>query len=77
MFTQVSRYSPVASPVAPAKWCLAACVLVALALAPACSRKSGCPVNDPAGFETDKDGNLKKGSKGSSNLFPKHMRRRG
>ena len=42
----------------------------------ACSRKSGCPVNEPAKIKTDKNGNFKS-DKGASNLFPKEMRRRG
>ena len=41
-----------------------------------CSRKSGCPINDSAQVKTDKAGNYKSAG-GSSNLFPKEMRRRG
>ena len=48
----------------------------ALAVTSACSRKSGCPVNEPASIKTDKNGNFKS-SKGASNLFPKDMRRKG
>ena len=44
--------------------------------ASSCSRKSGCPVNEPAKIKTDKDGNFKS-AKGASNLFPKEMRRKG
>ena len=50
-------------------------VAVALAAAPACARKSGCPVNESAHREADKDGKFKKG-KSKSELFPKDMRRR-
>lgn len=51
-------------------------LLGGLALGSGCSRKSGCPVNEPAKVKTDKDGNFKS-AKGASNLFPKHMRRKG
>ena len=50
----------------------AATLLIGLA---ACSRKSGCPVNEPAVIKTDKEGNFKS-DKGASNLFPKEMRRK-
>ena len=48
---------------------------ISCVLLPACSRKSGCPVNEPAKFKTDKDGNYKS-AKGASNLFPKDMRKK-
>ncbi|HHH49412.1 MAG TPA: hypothetical protein ENK52_00355 [Saprospiraceae bacterium] len=43
----------------------------------ACSKKTGCPMNDPKriGAKTDKKGNLKSKRKKSTNLFPKDMRR--
>lgn len=52
---------------------LAMVLLGGLAVGSGCARKSGCPVNEPAEVKTDKKGNFK-GAKGSSNLFPKHMR---
>ena len=55
---------------------LAITLACSLCLSTACSRKSGCPVNEPAKLKTDKHGNFKS-SKGASNLFPKDMRRRG
>lgn len=39
-----------------------------------CQRKSGCPVNDDAKAQVNRKGEYSK-KRGSSNLFPKHMRR--
>ena len=75
MFTHVSRYFLAAAPPPRASWLLAVALAAAVALAPACSRKSGCPVNEPAKLKTDKNGNFKSG-RGASNLFPKDMRRK-
>ncbi len=46
-------------------------------LAPACSRKSGCPMNESLQAPVNKKGEIKKsrGSK-SSGLFPKKMSKR-
>lgn len=41
----------------------------------ACSRKSGCPVNDQATTKVDRKGGFSK-NKNSSNLFPKDMRKK-
>ncbi len=54
---------------------LAAVIAVTCLGGTACSRKSGCPINETATLQTDKKGNVKSG-KGSSNLFPKDMRKR-
>lgn len=45
-------------------------------IAPACSRKSGCPANESLQAKTNKKGDLKKSHKGSSGLFPKKMSKR-
>ena len=74
MFTQVSRYFSDGSLRALPTWGLAVAIAAAAALSPACSRKSGCPINEPAKVKTDKNGNFKS-AKGASNLFPKDMRR--
>ena len=42
--------------------------------ASSCQRKSGCPVNDDAKAKVNRKGEYSKKG-GSSNLFPKHMRR--
>ncbi len=39
-----------------------------------CSKKTGCPINETVQSKTKKDGSYSK-KKGSSNLFPKDMRR--
>ena len=75
MFTQVYRYPSVRLGFGHSSWVGALLLALAVTLAPACSRKSGCPVNEPAKLKTDKDGNIKS-AKGASNLFPKDMRRR-
>jgi hypothetical protein len=48
--------------------------LVLLGSTTACSRKSGCPVNDEAHVKPGKKGKYSN-KRGKSNLFPKHMRR--
>ena len=75
MFTQVSRYFSTASARRHGPAAVHVLLAATLALAPACSRKSGCPVNEPAKLKTDKNGNIKS-AKGASNLFPKDMRRK-
>lgn len=40
-----------------------------------CSRKTGCPAYEEVHTKRDKNGNPKKG--GTSNLFPKEMRKKG
>ena len=54
---------------------LAACLLGGATAMTGCSRKSGCPVNEAAHAEADKEGKFKKG-KSKSELFPKDMRAR-
>ena len=49
---------------------LLAFLMIAIGTTTSCSRKTGCPVNEEAHF---KDG--KKAKRGTSNLFPKKMRR--
>ena len=53
---------------------LFAAVFLIATTTPACSRKSGCPVNEEAKAKPNKKGEYSK-KRGSSNLFPKHMRR--
>ncbi len=55
--------------------CLCTLLLCVSSLSVGCSRKSGCPINEPATMKTDKKGNFKS-DKGASNLFPKDMRKR-
>lgn len=61
----------------PRRLPLATALICALALggATGCARKSGCPVNEGAHQEADKDGKFKK-RKSNSELFPKDMRQR-
>ncbi|WP_143473480.1 hypothetical protein [Flavilitoribacter nigricans] len=40
-----------------------------------CQRGTGCPASDAASVRTDRKGKLST-KRGSSNLFPKHMRRK-
>ncbi|MCB0632518.1 MAG: hypothetical protein R2824_35160 [Saprospiraceae bacterium] len=40
-----------------------------------CQRGTGCPAADAASVRTDRKGKLST-KRGSSNLFPKHMRRK-
>ena len=50
------------------------CVLLLTFSTGACNRKSGCPASENARVQTNKKGEFSK-KRGSSNLFPKHMRR--
>ena len=53
------------------------CFLFVISLtAPACSRKSGCPATQSLQAKTNKKGELKKGHKSKSGLFPKKMAKR-
>jgi hypothetical protein len=45
-------------------------------LAPACSKKSGCPATESLKPKTDRKGNFKKSKGSSSDLFPKKMRKK-
>ena len=45
-------------------------------LAPACSKKSGCPATETLKPKMDKKGGFKKSSGSSSGLFPKKMRKK-
>lgn len=45
-------------------------------LAPACSKKSGCPATESLKPKPDKKGGFKKSKGSSSDLFPKKMRKR-
>ena len=58
-------------------WCLSFMVLFAAVNMTSCSRKTGCPVNDPSltGAKTNKDGSYKS-KRGKTNLFPKTMRKK-
>lgn len=51
-------------------------LFISLSLA-SCSKKTGCPMNDPAnvGASTNKKGQLST-KRGNSNLFPKNMRKK-
>ena len=59
-----------------ARIALSICLLFTVALlAPACSKKSGCPATESLKPKTDRKGNFKKsGSK--TDLFPKKMRKK-
>lgn len=50
--------------------CLIAFLTVTIGTTTSCSRKTGCPINEEVHF---KEGKKSKG--GSTNLFPKKMRR--
>ncbi|MDX1476697.1 MAG: hypothetical protein R3301_03290 [Saprospiraceae bacterium] len=54
---------------------LAGILAAGLILTPGCSRKSGCPAED-AGFQTDKQGNIKVGKTKSGLLPPKATKKR-
>ena len=45
-------------------------------LAPACSKKSGCPATESLKPKTDKKGSFKKSKGSSSGLFPKKMKKK-
>lgn len=48
----------------------------AVLLAPACSKKSGCPATESLKPKMDKKGSFKKSKGSSSDLFPKKMRKK-
>lgn len=50
-----------------------ACALLLAGSTAGCNRKTGCPVNEDAHVKPDKKGKYSK-KRGSTNLFPKHMR---
>ena len=75
MFKRKFGYLSPGGYVVSRSWSTWVVLLACLLALGSCARKSGCPVNDPAQFKTDKKGDYK-GGKGSSNLFPKDMRRR-
>lgn len=52
-----------------------ALALVIASLSSSCSRKTGCPAYEEVHVKRDKNGNPKK--RGTSNLFPKKMRKKG
>jgi hypothetical protein len=45
-------------------------------IAPACSKKSGCPATESLKPQMDKKGGFKKSKGSSSALFPKKMRKK-
>ncbi len=45
-------------------------------VAPACSKKSGCPATESLKTKTDKKGVFKKSKGSSSDLFPKKIRKK-
>ncbi|MEZ4920501.1 MAG: hypothetical protein R2792_15470 [Saprospiraceae bacterium] len=47
-----------------------------LCIAPACSRKSGCPANEALQTPVNRKGELKTGKGSKSGLFDKKMRKR-
>jgi hypothetical protein len=47
-----------------------------VALAPACSKKSGCPATESLKPRMDKKGGFKKSKGSSSDLFPKKVRKK-
>ena len=49
---------------------------LSISLAPACSRKSGCPANEALQMPVDKNGNIKTKKTGRSDLFGKKMKKR-
>lgn len=49
------------------------CLFALTLLAPACSRKSGCPANESLRAPVGKNGEIKKSRKSQSGLFPKKM----
>lgn len=51
------------------------CLFVSTSTFQSCSRKSGCPAYETTKVKTKRNGNLSN-RKGSSQLFPKKMRKR-
>lgn len=49
--------------------------LLTTTITSSCSRKTGCPAYEEVHVKRDKNGNPKK--RGTSNLFPKEMRKKG
>ncbi len=51
------------------------CLFALAAIAPSCSKKSGCPANESLKPKTNKKGEFKR-SKSQSGLFPKKVKKR-